>query len=218
MKKTTLLILFLLSVCFYVFSQETDTTSVIFPLHGEPIKNCQIIEIGPYNYIKYVSDIDTIKIKAKSYIKDGEFYDLKDLIHISKTMETSNETLDSLRQLVYNGHNYLYYDKEYKKAVRAKKTGKILVLSGLGASAVGGGLFYIAGNIAKNNAFVFYSIPVYFFGSLLIIGGVSTALAGIIVYSVGYNKAENYTLCKERCTKSLMLGPTRNGIGLVFKF
>lgn len=93
MKTYLFLLLLLLISCFSIAQQ---TNSVVFPLEGKPIKNCQIIEIGPNNYLKYVSNIDTVKIKAKSYIKDGEFYDLRDLIYISKTMETNNGTLDSL--------------------------------------------------------------------------------------------------------------------------
>jgi len=217
MKKTVLFI-FLALLNLISFSQETDTSIIIFPIRGEPIKNAKIIETGPGNTIIYSNGNDTSIVLAKAYIENGELINVfnqrdalkKDYSRTENAQLNSDLDLEENKDYFFHKHNY----RKYKR----------YALKGVPFIAVGGGLMAIGGiwyayekiELSDDNIANDYR-PVYIFVS---IGG-AFLTAGTIVLGVNLSIASTHKKEMNRIKNnniSLNIGMQQSGFGLCLKF
>jgi len=216
MKKAILIIIlpFLLSI--NSFSQENDTTSIIFPLSGKPIKNCQIIAVDSVNLITYSNRSDTLIVVAKAYIKNGEVFSLFNLPGAIKEFTAPSQIMKTKLLTVEESKDYLYHENLYYKHKKQSRIGIPFLGAGVLFLTSGLGIYYSGNDIVE-----YYAndkkAPAIF---LMVIGGSSLVVGGIIIginSSMAIeNKKETHEIKNNNI--SLNIGIQRNGVGISLRF
>jgi hypothetical protein len=127
---TLLLIIIFLGVC---INAQKDCKDAIHPIEfRKSILNCCIKEIKPGNIVVYTFGGETHEIEAVAVNYRGEYFDLanKEIVNIVKE--------DNFNGIIYEGHDYVYYNDLYKKA-----SGQMIL--GIGLAVLGGGM--VAGSL-----------------------------------------------------------------------
>jgi len=204
---------------FYAFAQKADTNSIIFPMKGEPIKNCRIINVETPNYIKYIQSNDTQIIEAKAYILNEKYIIIDTKNRVSNLANMSIQVYDSLNSLEYNGKSYLYYQKNYLHAKKKYKNSIILSSVGVGLTGVAIGVIWQGDlfNNAKNESNISNAIPYTLMavtGGALCISGVYGIFKSIPLMKKNKSMMENCNLNH----LSLQLSINQNGIGVLLNF
>lgn len=216
MKNYLILFLLLFISYFSIAQQSTDTTSIIFPLEGKPIKNCRIIAIDSVNIISYLQESDTLLVVARAYINNGELISLFNKpgaiqvlrIPAKMTIDTSLN-FEENKDYFYHENLHHQYKNQSKIGIPFLGAGILFLTSGLG--------IYYSGNDVADYYFTDRKAPAIL---LMLIGGSSMAIGGMII-GVNSSKAikQNKEMQKTKNNKiSLNIGMQKNGVGISLRF
>ncbi len=195
MKKITIITIILLSTFFLKAQQCKD---VIYPTKGESIIfNCCIDEVKYGNMVRYTKNDSTSFIEAITIVKDGITLELKPNKAVSSSQENNG---------LYKGHDYNFYQQEYKQAKKLRTTGIIIASVGLFGGAALGTILAVTDNPL--------GAQVSFFVGTIVLG------TGTAILLVGAGKANNAKKAMDAAKNqsNLSLGLSNNGIGLIFTF
>ena len=196
--KNLLLLIALIFIGPELFSQ----TDVIYPLEGDSIiRDCKIKDIYNGNIVHYVKNSETEVIAAVAIVRNGSY---KNLIGDEPTNNNLNQNpIIENPQGQYNGHDYNYYNKKYRKARGQANVGAMMTLLGAGFSAYGYSLLL---DDDSNNDVA---------GQIGFFSGVVLFNVGLPLWISGGIKKGNNKRAREKAQQagSLSFGLTNNGIG-----
>lgn len=211
----------LLFLLFYLaqltgFSQNNHNDYIIPISSSDTLFDCQVLKIdGPI--VTFEHHGLQKKITAKCINWDGKTILLLKP-DVKEFPAPNGYNIDSLNQLVFQGHQYPYYFSRAKYAGKNRKMGKILTLSFGGAALLSA---YPVFNYTKNNHSTteeeLYGLAM----NIIWLGAFSMSQVGISIWisnSIKYkNEMEALSKCKNN-NLSLKLGVSSKGLGLVLKF
>lgn len=213
-----ILFLFFILISSTLIAQQEDTTDVVFPIKGKPIKNCTVIDIGPGNLISYQLESDTLRVLSRAYIKDGVlinvFYN-EGSIHEETVKESDIRNNPKLN--FEENRDYYYHQTLYKK-YRRRSMGSIPFLAaGFGVFAGGAALHFHEKESSNYEDIPIEDRPAFI---LMALGGVSL-ITGTIIFSINSTNAMQHKRemkKKESNTITISLGIQQNGLGVNIKF
>ena len=192
-------ILLTLSILFIVIIVQAQT-DIIYPAEGgNIIFDCKINEVKNGNNVHFTKDSISDVVVAVAITKDGNYIDLSEYVekmNYDKISPTINE-----QSGLYKGHNYEYYQKEFKHAARQKAFGFVLAGIGLGAGAIS-----LSANIDSSEGWIIASVILFNIGMPIMIS--KTIKCSNNKKAMGMTKRNT----------NLSFSTTNNGVGLVFNF
>lgn len=212
--KKLLFISLLLSCILSIAQQSSD---IVFPVKGKPIKDCTVFDVGPANMVSYITGEDTLSITSKAYIKEGVFYDVffnveslkEEYIRNIDFIKDTNLKFEENRDYYYHENLFNKYKKQSKIGIPFLGAGLLFVSSGLGIYYTGGNLIEYYFNESKGAAI-----------ALIYLGGLTMATGGIII-GVNSSKAVQAKREMEKLNPrqvSLNIGMQQNGFGMSLRF
>jgi len=196
--KNLLLIFALGFSCISAFNQDVCKDK-IYPVDSEIfIRNCCIYKISYGNKVYYIKGGDSAMVKAASIFKGGrkifiDKYKSYDLINSGKNIGPAGN---------YQGHNYEYYLKKYRKATIKRNVGVSLTIGGFAFSV---GVFLFTGHdiMSSGGTIASFSVIVMLIGIPIWIKG-------------GVKRRNNDRVMTGMEGVNISLGTSRDGIGLKF--
>jgi hypothetical protein len=208
MKTLTLLIICILFGT-YVMAQNKCKDAVHPTENRKSILNCCIKEVKPGNIVVYKLSGTLYEIEAVAINYKGEYFDLNNNTEIFNIVYE-----DNYPGILYDGHDYAYYNDLYKKA-----NGQMTI--GIALTAIGGGMVVGSFAVMVNNA-VDYDSGEGIGGTgigLLLLGATGIGV-GIPVMISGATKKKRYQVPMNEIKRqaNLSFRTTNHGVGLVMKF
>jgi hypothetical protein len=203
---TLLLIIFFLGVC---LKAQKDCKDAIHPTEfRKSILKCCIKEIKPGNIVVYTMGGETHEIEAVAINYKGEYFDLTNTEIVTIVKE------DNYNGIIYEGHDYAYYNDLYKKA-----SGQMIL--GIGLAVLGAGM--VAGSfavMAKNANEYEWGEGINGTGIGLLLLGAAGIGTGIPISISGAVKKKKYIVPMNeiRQQANLSFNTSSYGVQLVLKF
>ena len=196
----------------------TDTTSIIFPLKGKPIKNCQIIEVTKGNLISYSLGNDTLDVLARAYIKNEELISVFFNKGAMQDEFVSHKNYQNDPNLSHKeNRDYFYHENLYKKYKGKSKIGVPFLIAGTVTVGIGGLIYYnevvnLSDDGIENDYSYVYALA--FMGTASLVTG--SVIIGINTATAHEHKKEMQRIKSRKI--SLNWGMQNNGIGISLKF
>jgi hypothetical protein len=205
-KKLTLLITCIL-FGIHIIAQQKCKDAVHPTENRKSILNCCIKEIKPGNIVVYKLGDTLYEIEAVAVNYQGNYFDLTNNSEIINVVYK-----DNYPGILYEGHNYAYYDQLYKKANGQMVTG--ITLATVGVGALFGGAVHMR-NYEQEHLFDADEVGMAI--TLLGLAGIGVGIPIAIVGGAKKPKYKQAMLEIERKAK-LSLSTTNHGAGLVLNF
>ena len=205
--------LILLNICvlfgIHAIAQQKCQDAVHPTENRKSILNCCIKEIKPGNVVVYNLGGTLYEIEAVAVNYKGEYFDLNNNTEIFNIVYE-----DNYPGILYEGHDYAYYNNLYKKA-----SGQMTL--GIGLTVIGAGMF--AGSFVvmqKNYNEYDSSEGIKGTGIGLLLFGIAGMASGIPISISGAVKKNKYKVPLHEIKRqtSLSFRTTNNGLGLVLNF
>ncbi len=207
--KLFILITSIFFISIHAFSQDYPS-DIIYPVSGEDsITESEILKIRNWNTIIFEKDDFQDTVLAIAAVKNGRFIDFR----TRKEIKTNAYPSIFLSQEVKETEKgYEYYQLEYQKAEKQRKSGSRSSLIGafLGATTY----FVMLRNNIDNKPIRYFIPAIYIGGGVLFNLGTPLWISG----SIKAKKSEDAMFEQEQKGISMNVGVTGNGIGLILKF
>lgn len=200
MKKLTLI-----NIIFFIAIISNAQTDEIYPIEGEPIRDCKITEVRNGNIVYYIKNFHDHNIEAVAIIRNGNYTALSSY---NTNQYNPNSSSNSSQTGMYRGHDYSYYQKLYKRAQGSAGFGSVMTVLGLGGT-IAGTIMTLDDKVKNDET-----------AEILYIAGAISFNIGLPVWISSAVIAANNKRAMEMTSSSTQLsfGITNNGVGLVFNF
>ncbi len=201
-----------------ISSNAQESSDVVFPVKGKPIKNCIVFDVGPANMVSYFIGEDSLSTASKAYIKEGVLYDVFfNAGSIQEEYIKKSDFVNDPNLSFKENRDYYYHENLYKK--HFKNNFKAIPFLAAGVAVFGGGVawyYHEKVNLSYDNIPNDYR-PAYL---LMVIGGASIT-TGTIIIGINSSIAMKHKKEMENIKSkevSLNFGIQQNGVGLSLKF
>lgn len=212
--KPSIVLFLILAFTLLGFSQQAQ--DIVFPINGEPIKNCKIINYEQENLVRYNLDGKTHSTHARAFVEKGVFVNLEAENLFYKTQK--NQIPDSINNLSYENINYSSLYRTYHKATIMRNFGIGLTAGGLVSGIYGSYLIY-TNESSPDTKGGLSSQEISGLG-LVFLAAISGGI-GIPFFTIGQIQRDKTRHKMEKCIQHQVIistGMTNNGMGLVIKF